>query len=65
MPRSNGGSGCSWSGAIANRNSCDITNIAQDATFTVDVEWFIANHGGIEVETALPVTVARCISFTC
>lgn len=57
-PVFNGGAGCSWSGAVASRNTCNISNVAQDATFTVDVEWFIANRGGIEVETDLPVTVS-------
>jgi hypothetical protein len=54
--------GCSYSNVTAGDYDCELTNAAEDATFTVYMEWIIPTEGGVEIDEDVDVTIT-CISF--
>ncbi len=54
--------GCSWTDLTGGYYGCQITNSAQDATFTVTKEWEIINDGGDAVDESAQVTI-QCDSL--
>jgi len=56
-PVLNGGNGCTWEGVTNGLYTCEISNLAQPATFTVNKEWVIENSVGEQVNQEINVTV--------
>ena len=52
----NGGAGCSWDGVTGGIFVCTIVNVADDATFTVNMDW-ILGEGGVEESDQVDVTI--------
>jgi hypothetical protein len=53
----NGGDGCTWEEVVVGRFRCDIDNVANPATYTVEKEWAVFQDGGDVVIPLADVTI--------
>jgi len=56
-PIFNDGDGCVWENIVAGLYTCEISNTADFATFSVYKDWVVVNEGGQEVIEAASVTI--------
>ena len=57
IPIYNDGDGCRWENIVPDLYVCEISNIADVATFSVFKEWIVVNDGGEEVIEQAAVTI--------